>query len=99
MRRKRKDKLDRALNRICEKTPKFFARYCGGCEQEVRGEPMWRVSSWDYGGERKTWKCKRCAPTIVDLIKSMPYEFKDVDILPLVDDDARRAREESMRVD
>ena len=91
----REDNLDRALKRIKEKTPKFFYQYCVECKHRIKKEPMWRIKY----GELAIWMCKRCAPTLLDLVRNRPKTFSDVDFSPLYDDDARVKRNKALGIE
>ena len=87
----REDELSRSLKRIHECTPRWISQYCMKCEHDIKGEPMWWVRTFSFGGDDKSWLCKRCAPTIVDVFKLFRC-FKNVDYSPLIDDAAAAKR-------
>ncbi len=92
MKKRRIDKLGRALNSIKLRTPRIFSRFCPHCDCYVKGEPMWKHHSYTYGATTY-WTCLSCAPAKIDVIHMYKTDFKDVDTLPLIDDEARAKRE------
>ena len=87
----REDELGRAMKRIHERTPRWFSQFCIKCEHNIKGEPMWWVRTFSFAGDDKSWLCKRCASSIIDVLRLFNC-FKDVDITPLFDDEAAAKR-------
>lgn len=82
----RRSALDRTLKKVKQVTPKWFFKRCNQCNEDVKGETIWKLRYTTSGLHVMTYPvytCKKCAPTIIDFIEKNDRFFEKMDLEPL----------------